>query len=439
MKGLASPILALGVLLAVVPIMVKLIDPGAKYTIWGHRLGFAAVVAAVPAVVIILGALHTMARGFLSRASSFLPADIFAGPVRSGAMAESSRSSDDVLHDPLYQARSGYLYLLQHDVSEVLKDVVEAGWDVVVFIDDLDRCGPKTTGEVFEAINIFLAQLFIGARFVLGIDPVVVASHIDVAFKDMPAETSMPLGDDPSPGWTFLRKLIQMPVILPRITDEAVGNLLRSVFDQDVDKFVVPLEPHPELDVVTTGRVEPGGLAKSAVRDSSEVGTVEESRFSGSAEISVLSSTPRLVPVSVLEQDPQVLTLIRDRLSAQPTRSAREAKRILTVWQFFVRVSERVEPMGGTDAIERAKSLVILAEILVRWPAIQGHLMRRASSGVSTLGLLASAASDDSRWVDALSQALLDGPSFASSLANLRYLLRECGGESVAQLADLLC
>jgi hypothetical protein len=118
------------------------------------------------------------------------------------------------LRDPLYQARSGYLYLVQHDVRDLLQDLAEAGSELVVFIDDLDRCAAATTRDVFEAISLFLSEDFPVARFVIGLDPVVVAAHVDDAFSTH-ASGEIRHADDPSAGWSYLRKLVQLPIRLP--------------------------------------------------------------------------------------------------------------------------------------------------------------------------------------------------------------------------------
>lgn len=92
--------------------------------------------------------------------------------MRSGAVAESAPSAGEVLRDPLYEARSGYHYLIQHDIAAVIADLRTAGYELVVFVDDLDRCGARTTAEVFEAVNLFLTGTTdLHAKFVIGLDP----------------------------------------------------------------------------------------------------------------------------------------------------------------------------------------------------------------------------------------------------------------------------
>jgi hypothetical protein len=136
-----------------------------------------------------------------------------------------------------------------------------------------------------------------------------------------------------------------------------------------------------------------------------------------------------------LERQPEILALIRQRLAAQPERSAREAKRLLNVWQLYQRVLDLVAPLSDDEAvIERACHLVILAEIVTRWPAMQRRL-HRSVDGRSGLQILAAARDDDNEWANALTVTKLDAADYARAVENLRDLLRTYEGPTVADLA----
>ncbi|HEX8867490.1 MAG TPA: P-loop NTPase fold protein, partial [Lentzea sp.] len=146
------------------------------------------------------GLLHTGFRYLFGKASAFLPGELFAGPVASNAF--SGTTTDPLIRDPYYHARSGYLYLVQHDVKALLQDLETHGYRLILLIDDLDRCTPRTTAQVFEAINVFLSDDFPATRFVLGLDTTVVAAHVDNAYKELADAKIVTHPDDPSPGWT---------------------------------------------------------------------------------------------------------------------------------------------------------------------------------------------------------------------------------------------
>jgi hypothetical protein len=116
---------------------------------------------------------------------------------------------------------------------------------------------------------------------------------------------------------------------------------------------------------------------------------------------------------------------MRQRLLARPDRSAREAKRLLNVWQLYQRVLDLVAPLSHDEAvIERACHLVILAEIVTRWPAMQPRL-NQSRDGQRGLQILAAACGDDSKWKHALKETGLDAPDYSSAVTNLQALLRQ--------------
>ncbi|MCX2953873.1 P-loop NTPase fold protein [Lentzea sp. NEAU-D7] len=67
------------------------------------------------------GLVHTGFRYFFAKAAGFLPGELFAGPVTSTVFA--GTTTDPLIRDPYYNARSGYLYLVQHDIKTLLKDL----------------------------------------------------------------------------------------------------------------------------------------------------------------------------------------------------------------------------------------------------------------------------------------------------------------------------
>jgi hypothetical protein len=338
-----------------------------------------------------VGLLHTARRYFFGRASAFLPGELFAGPIASTAF--SAPGTDPAIRDPYYQAKSGYLYLVQHDVKALLEDLADHGYQVVLLIDDLDRCTPRTTAQVFEAINVFLSKDFPATRFVLGLDSSVVASHVDHAYKELADAEVVAHPDDPSPGWTFLRKLVQLPVRLPRTTEDTVDGVLTAHLG----------EIHEEDD-------EEPALFEGTKRI-----------FDGYVEAVRAEQAERVVVA--LEQHAEVRTHLRRRLTAQPDHSVREQKRLLNVWQFYLRVLRSAD-------VALACHLVVVAEIAVRWPA---YLHRLRGSWQD----LADAVDDDVRWGATIAK-LGFTYSDRKAAANLRALLRDCDAQAVAGLANRL-
>lgn len=348
------------------------------------------------ATLATLGVLHTGKRYFWDRASSFLPGELFGGPVTSNAFA--GPITDPLIRDPYYHAKSGYLYLVQHDVKTLLEDLSEHGYQVVLLIDDLDRCTPRTTAQVFEAINVFLSDDFPATRFVLGLDTSVVSSHVDHAYKELADAKIVTHVDDPSPGWTFLRKLVQLPVRLPRTTEENVDQVLLA-----------------HLGPVHTTRV-PTPRKRVSVSDANSV--------SRTATLIAWSRTAEAEQtVIAIERHAEVREHLRRRLKAQPEQSVREEKRLLNIWQFYLRV------LGSVD-VQQACHLVAVAEIATRWPAY----LHRVRGGWQEL---ADAVGDDVQWGATVAK-LGFAYSDRKASANLRELLQDCDAQAVAGLANRL-
>jgi hypothetical protein len=340
----------------------------------------------------VAGALHTGLRYLFGKASAFLPGELFAGPVASNAF--SGTTTDPLIRDPYYNARSGYLYLVQHDIRELLKDLEAHRYRVILLIDDLDRCTPRTTAQVFEAINVFLSDDFPATRFLLGLDTTVVAAHVDNAYKELADAKIVTHPDDPSPGWTFLRKLVQLPVRLPRTTEDNVDQILLAQLGP-----VHRDDPEPASTPSDRPLFEPGELdALVAPEDVERV-------------------------VVVIEQHAEVREHLRRRLRAQPEQSVREEKRLLNVWQFYLRVLISMN-------VEQACHLVAVAEIAVRWPAY----LHRLRGGWQDL---ADAVDDDVQWGATIAKLGFTYDD-RKAAANLRKLLRDCDAQAVAGLANRL-
>ena len=371
--------------------------------------------------LLLPGVVHTAVRYFGCRASAFLPGELFAGPVLSTALAGSG-AADPAVRDPYYHARSGYLYLVQHDVTQLLTDLAEQGYQLVVLVDDLDRCTPKTTAEVFEAINVFLSDELPRTRFVLGLDPVVVAAHVDQAYRDLADARVVAHPDDPSPGWTFLRKLVQLPVPLPRTREDGLDRLLTAHLgpvhvDGGPDEAPAA-EPAPERDPEPTPEPETAQQAGTAAPEPVEVPAVRADRV-----------------VVDLERHPLVRERFRRTLAGQPSRSVREEKRLINAWQFYVRVLAR--SAGPAPEAQRACLLVTVAEIVTRWPAYQHAVRRVLPDGRTGLRALAEAVGDDVAWGAALA-ALGLPPAGHRAMTTLRAALRDCDAPAVADLAATL-
>jgi hypothetical protein len=86
---------------------------------------------------------------------------------------------------------------------------------IVIFIDDLDRCSPKTAVEVFESIKVFLGME--GFIYVVGLSIDVISKLIEVSYGK----------DSLIKGENYIRKIIQLPITIPEWNDfDIIRNLI---------------------------------------------------------------------------------------------------------------------------------------------------------------------------------------------------------------------
>ena len=138
----------------------------------------------------------------------------------------------DLIREPDYDGKMGFLYLVESDIRDVL-DVASISKDspLVIFVDDLDRCVPRKVAEVVEAINLFLCGDYPNCVFVLGMEPGMVAAALEVANQDVINKAKeLSFVDSTVPvGWRFMEKIIQLPIIVPRPTKEALDGYVKSL------------------------------------------------------------------------------------------------------------------------------------------------------------------------------------------------------------------
>jgi hypothetical protein len=408
-----SPELTLGALGVVASLAIAIAEIETTVRVLGVHVQTAIVALVIAVTFLVLGGVHTAWRFLRAPAARFLPGELFYGPVNA-SIAEDVATTPEGMSDPLRRARAGSLYLHQHHVSELVADLDRAGYELVVFVDDLDRCRALTTAEVFEAINLFLAGFVterrgtgrenpgdpgssLRARFVIGLDPVVVAGHLDRVYADLYDPDTALDGEDPSPGWAFLRKLVHLPVLVPQVSDSEMFRI---------------------VDQIAGVSEEPARIPRQRSDDEAPAGAAWR-----------------------LPRHPSIQALVRERLSAQPDRSIREAMRQLNLWEFYERVLALTDPTPSPElGLERSRNLVILAEIVTRWPALQRFLHRSYGDHGEQTGLqrIAAGADDDERWPGVAHEVLGGRGGYDEALDTLRDLLRRYDGRGVADLATQL-
>lgn len=141
------------------------------------------------------------------------------------------------------------------EFGELLKDSkVE---NLVVFIDELDRCSPDTILEIFEAMRLFL---FVeGTSFVIGADQRLIEYAIKSKYKEVP-------GNNLDIGKEYLEKVVQYPINIPQLNKPEVNQylsclLLEKTLNEDefgnLLSIVCTLQPEEELTMEMISEKQP--------------------------------------------------------------------------------------------------------------------------------------------------------------------------------------
>jgi len=93
---------------------------------------------------------------------------------------------------------------------------------LVFFIDDLDRCRPRTALRMLEALHLFLN--FENCIFVLGLDREPIEAAIAAEYGDLGLRVE-----------SFLDKIIQLPFAIPTITEPVLNSFVASRVSNELE------------------------------------------------------------------------------------------------------------------------------------------------------------------------------------------------------------
>nr|MBX2818115.1 KAP family NTPase [Rhodothermaceae bacterium] len=139
------------------------------------------------------------------------------------------------VNKPDYESKRGFFSEVEDDIRRVFALLVNPEEPAVVFVDDLDRCSPGKIAEVIEAINLFLSGDFPNAYFILGMDAQAVANSLEVAHEKLAAKMQKTTKRYGSMGWYFMEKMVQLPFVIPGITDDQRDDYLFELFTTEDD------------------------------------------------------------------------------------------------------------------------------------------------------------------------------------------------------------
>ncbi len=162
-----------------------------------------------------------------------------------------SKAFLDALKNPKrdYEAQLGFFDTFESEFASILgrsitPNIFNHPGKLVIFIDDLDRCSPRQTVKVIEAINLLLDSK--GCVFILGMDMDFVSASIENEYGRLAEIMRQRSPEIVSPGGLFLDKIIQVPINLPRTGDKLTETLVRDLFKKQIPNV-------PEQIILDTG------------------------------------------------------------------------------------------------------------------------------------------------------------------------------------------
>jgi hypothetical protein len=282
----------------------------------------------------------------------------------------------ELVREPDYEGKMGFLYLVESDIRAVLELVATDKSPLVIFIDDLDRCVPHRVAEVVEAINLSLSGDYPNCIFVLGMEPALVAAALEVANKDVIERLSKISSIDSSDslGWRFMEKIIQLPVIVPKPTEAGLGRYLSSLLAS-----TGPNNPGPQGAAHSNAQPDPEEtrrwkerIGSAATLDDVE-NVAEESLKSASPEerANIAEASKQVFAEKFTDRDPSVARLIQS-VASLVGGNPRQIKRYINVFRFYVTLRYNLWVDSGAEGIwlelPSPEALAKFIVLITQWP-----------------------------------------------------------------------
>lgn len=206
---------------------------------------------------------------------------------------------------------------------------------VVFIIDDLDRCSPERIIDTLEAIKLFLSVP--GTVFLIAADNEVIEYSISKKYPGL-------MGENNSYAREYIEKIIQLPIVIPTLSEKDVMNYLMLLM---VQKHIKSDHFKMFLDQVKTQNLH------------------TRETFMTYSEICSLLDNLSDMPYKSLEQgaekakeDLKVIDGIRETIAKSLNGNPRQAKRFLNSFVMKRQLAELYYP-GEINAAVLAKILAL--------------------------------------------------------------------------------
>ena len=360
----------------------------------------------------------------------------------------------ELVREPDYEGKMGFLHLVESDIRDVLNLVATRETPLVIFVDDLDRCTPRKVAEVVEAINLSLCGDYPNCIFVLGMEPGMVAAALEVANKDVIEKAKqLALLDSSVPlGWRFMEKIVQLPVDIPPPTEIGIrgytGSLTgiaRSIErEQEMDTAV----PTPSLVKQEVDRWKEKLNVSKSVDEVVNLtdrlmmqATLQERR-------AVAEASKQKYAEEFTDRDPRVNKFL-DEIVGLVGGNPRQIKRYINVFRFHSTLRHNLKVDSAAHGLEVAlpsdEGLAKFIALIIQWPHALEFLRnsrssrtdgKHGSNPISLLKLLEEksrtiSGQSDTAWIEFLKEENLDRIDWMATPTFRRFL---AGGEPLSEI-----
>jgi len=300
---------------------------------------------------------------------------------------------------PAYESQLGFTAEADRDIRSLTRvlapDTDDDPHALAVFVDDLDRCSSTHVVEVVEAMNqIFNSDERHGCVFVLGMDREVVATSIEVAHQATVKslkDAGRGVGEDF--GMSFLAKLVQLSVAVPRPNAEAIERLLAQVAGSRP-----PASPEaPSVQAVETAEEE---IRQQAPETLEEVGTASsDADLTGAAA----QAAERRMRALLIGDSPDVVTAEFEVLRSLD-RNPRQIKRFDNAFRLQLYVANEDPECRLDFSLDQLVALGKWVALRLRWP----ELAEALDDEPALIEALEASANDDGSSLSAVRHRALE-------------------------------
>lgn len=365
-----------------------------------------------------------------------------------------SGAFQNLILEPDYEGKAGFLHLVELDIREVLDLVATPKSPLVIFVDDLDRCAPNKVAEVVEAINLFLSGDYPNCIFVMGMEPGMVAAALEVANKDLIEKIhEFSLVEEQTPlGWRFMEKIIQLPLVIPPPTNPAVKGYVDVLIGRpDAGSLLAPTPQ--ELLLPEENKVE---AYMKEFKDAKSVAEVvqktdkllEES--DSSDKTAIAEASKRMYSQKFKDRDPVIGRFIESATTLFQA-NPRQIKRYVNLFRFFSTLRHAITVdrslcEGIRPELPSDEAMTKFVALCVHWPQATDCLRKmldikeeESPKAISLLAFLEAKARSlmtmddeqaDEAWTSFLKENGFNFGDWMSSRPFRHFLIK---GESLAE------